>query len=86
MYDLSLFFWDCFDNCLIGKHTTPPFIHICILYLTLSLLLQWNSGQIVKMGWTVTEDLLCVQDDGVVLVYDFFLNFKRTFGLGQVVN
>ncbi|CAG2220360.1 VPS16 [Mytilus edulis] len=45
--------------------------------------MRWNSGQIVKMGWTVTEDLLCVQDDGVVLVYDFFLNFKRTFGLGQ---
>ncbi|XP_052092868.1 vacuolar protein sorting-associated protein 16 homolog isoform X1 [Mytilus californianus] len=45
--------------------------------------MRWNSGQIVKMGWTVTEDLLCVQDDGVVLVYDFFLNFKRTFGMGQ---
>lgn len=45
--------------------------------------IRWNSGQIIKMGWTVTEDLLCVQDDGVVLVYDFFLNFKKTFGMGQ---
>ena len=36
------------------------------------------------MGWSHTEDLLCVQEDGVVLVYDMFLNFKRTFGMGQV--
>ena len=45
--------------------------------------MRWNSGHIIKMGWSVTEDLLCVQDDGTVLVYDFFLNFKRTFGMGQ---
>ena len=46
--------------------------------------LQWNSGKIKKMGWSNTEDLLFVQDDGVVIVYDYFLNFKRTFGMGQV--
>ena len=46
--------------------------------------LQWNSGRIKKMGWSNTEDLLFVQDDGVVIVYDYFLNFKRTFGMGQV--
>jgi len=45
---------------------------------------QWSSGQVVKLGWSNTEDLLCVQDDGVVLTYDMFLNFKRTFGMGQV--
>ncbi|XP_060587181.1 vacuolar protein sorting-associated protein 16 homolog, partial [Ruditapes philippinarum] len=45
--------------------------------------LRWSSGRIKKMGWSTTEDLLCVQDDGVVLVYDIFLNFKRQFGLGQ---
>lgn len=46
--------------------------------------LQWNSGRIKKMGWSHTEDLLCVQDDGIVLVYDIFLNFKQQFGMGQV--
>ena len=45
---------------------------------------QWNSGKIKKMGWSNTEDLLFVQEDGVVIVYDYFLNFKRTFGMGQV--
>ena len=50
----------------------------------LTMYLQWNSGKIKKMGWSNTEDLLFVQDDGVVIVYDYFLNFKRTFGMGQV--
>ena len=45
---------------------------------------QWSSGRIVKMGWTIMEDLLFVQEDGVVLVYDMFLAFKRTFSMGQV--
>lgn len=45
--------------------------------------LRWNSGKIKKMGWSNTEDLLFVQEDGVVIVYDYFLNFKRTFGMGQ---
>ena len=46
--------------------------------------MQWNSGPIMKMGWSVSEDLLFVRDDGVVLVYDLFLNFERTFSMGQV--
>lgn len=45
--------------------------------------MRWNSGSIHKMGWSHTEDLLFVQDDGVVLVYDMFLTFKKTFGMGQ---
>ncbi|XP_059140490.1 vacuolar protein sorting-associated protein 16 homolog [Physella acuta] len=45
--------------------------------------LRWNSGNIVAMGWSSTDDLLCVQEDGVVLVYDMFLVFKRTFSMGQ---
>jgi hypothetical protein len=36
------------------------------------------------MGWSHTEDLLFVQEDGVVLVYDMFLTFKKTFGMGKV--
>ena len=46
--------------------------------------LQWSSGRIMKMGWSIMEDLLFVQEDGVVLVYDMFLAFKRTFSMGQV--
>ncbi|CAH1775290.1 unnamed protein product [Owenia fusiformis] len=45
--------------------------------------IRWNSGHVIAMGWSVTEDLLCIQDDGVVLVYDIFGTFKRTFSMGQ---
>ncbi|KAJ8307571.1 hypothetical protein KUTeg_015655 [Tegillarca granosa] len=45
--------------------------------------IRWNSGQVIKMGWSHMEDIMFIQDDGVVLVYDLFLNFKRTFGMGQ---
>ncbi|XP_013393973.1 vacuolar protein sorting-associated protein 16 homolog [Lingula anatina] len=45
----------------------------------------WNSGHVIQLGWSNTEDLLCVQDDGGVLVYDIFGNFKRTFSLGTEV-
>ena len=45
--------------------------------------LQWNSGRVLQLGWSCTEDLLCVQDDGSVLVYDIFGTFKRTFSMGQ---
>ncbi|KAK6182738.1 hypothetical protein SNE40_010352 [Patella caerulea] len=45
--------------------------------------LRWNSGNVVHLGWSNTEELLCIQDNGVILVYDIALNFKRTFGMGQ---
>lgn len=35
------------------------------------------------MGWTDTEELLCVQDDGLVLSYDMFGKFQHTFSMGQ---
>ena len=45
---------------------------------------QWNSGNVIQLGWSGSEDLLCVQDDGSILVYDLFGTFKRTFSMGQV--
>lgn len=33
---------------------------------------------LVKMGWSSSEDLLCVQEDGNVLVYDLFGTSKET--------
>ena len=48
------------------------------------ILWQWNSGNLFKMGWSSTEDLLCVQDDGNVLVYDVFGTYMRTITMGQV--
>lgn len=45
----------------------------------------WKSGSVVQLGWTVSDELLCVQDDGKVLIYDVFGSFKRHFSMGQEV-
>lgn len=37
----------------------------------------------MTLGWSDAEQLLCVQDDGVVLIYDMFGQYKHTFGMGQ---
>ena len=36
------------------------------------------------MGWSVTGDLLCVADDGTVMVYDIHGAIKKTLSMGQV--
>lgn len=46
---------------------------------------QWNSGELVHMGWSDAEQLLCVQQSGDVLVYDMFGAYQRTFNMGQEV-
>lgn len=35
------------------------------------------------MGWSNADDLLCVQDDGLVLIYDLFGNYTHTLTMGQ---
>lgn len=35
------------------------------------------------MGWSDAEDLVCVQDDGLVLIYDMFGHYQHTFSMGQ---
>ncbi|GAB6031871.1 Vacuolar protein sorting-associated protein 16 [Chamberlinius hualienensis] len=44
---------------------------------------KWNSGTILHMGWSVTQDLLVIQDDGSVLKYDIFGVYQSTFSMGQ---
>ncbi|XP_017695518.1 PREDICTED: vacuolar protein sorting-associated protein 16 homolog, partial [Lepidothrix coronata] len=44
----------------------------------------WKSGRLVHLGWTAGEDLLCIQEDGTVLVYNLFCEFKRHFSMGNV--
>ncbi|XP_055354396.1 vacuolar protein sorting-associated protein 16 homolog [Paramacrobiotus metropolitanus] len=43
----------------------------------------WNSGPLLQLGWSGAEELVCVQEDGRVLIYDMFGAFVRTFGMGQ---
>ncbi|GIY07057.1 vacuolar protein sorting-associated protein 16 homolog [Caerostris extrusa] len=47
--------------------------------------IKWNSGPLVQMGWSSSEDLICVLEDGTVLLYDLFGNLTNTFSMGQDV-
>uniref|UniRef100_A0AAV2MHR4 Vacuolar protein sorting-associated protein 16 homolog n=1 Tax=Knipowitschia caucasica TaxID=637954 RepID=A0AAV2MHR4_KNICA len=46
----------------------------------------WKSGTVVHLGWSVCDELLCIQDDGTVLIYDLFGTFRRHFSLGPEVS
>lgn len=58
-------------------------IHI-LFYDLWFMIPQWKSGVVKQLGWTISDDLLCVQEDGTVLVYDLFGSFKRHFSMGNV--
>lgn len=35
------------------------------------------------MFWSDSDELLCVQNDGVVLIYDMFGKYQHKFSMGQ---
>lgn len=45
--------------------------------------MQWNSGNLLTLGWSDAEELLCVQDDGCVLIYNMFGHYLHAFSMGQ---
>ncbi|KFM68340.1 hypothetical protein X975_12661, partial [Stegodyphus mimosarum] len=47
--------------------------------------IKWNSGPLVHMGWSSSEDLICVLEDGNVLLYDIYGNLQMTTSMGQDV-
>ncbi|XP_076030223.1 vacuolar protein sorting 16 isoform X2 [Oratosquilla oratoria] len=44
---------------------------------------KWSSGYLICLGWSRSEDLVCVQDDGAVLLYDMFGVYQHTFNMGS---
>ncbi|KAF9114225.1 hypothetical protein BGX27_011427 [Mortierella sp. AM989] len=44
--------------------------------------IQWDKGRIVGMGWTETEQLLCVLEDGTVRMYNIQGEYTQ-FSLGK---
>lgn len=47
--------------------------------------IKWNSGPLVQMGWSSSEDLVCVLEDGNVLLYDIYGNLQKQTNMGQDV-
>ena len=76
-----VFLWFCF--CLLQDSPC------CLLLTSSSIPLyctsQWDyAGRLVAMDWSLHEDLICVQDDGSVMLYDIHGQFKRMFSMGAV--
>ncbi|OXB69554.1 UNVERIFIED_CONTAM: hypothetical protein H355_003693 [Colinus virginianus] len=70
------------------KEKSPSSRPLLEIYSASGLLLAsipWKSGQLVQLGWTASEDLLCIQEDGTVLIYNLFCEFKRHFSMGNEV-
>ncbi|CAH3134221.1 unnamed protein product [Porites lobata] len=66
-----------------GSAINKPIIHIFSSAGKELATVKWDGGPIVQMGWSVTEDLLCVADDGTVMVYDIHGAIKKTLSMGQ---
>ena len=49
-------------------------------------LLKWKHGNLLAMGWSDSEELLCVQDDGLVVIYNMFGEEQHTFSMGKEAN
>ncbi|XP_053605989.1 vacuolar protein sorting-associated protein 16 homolog [Plodia interpunctella] len=65
--------------------TAKPVITIYNCVGTVISKILWNSGNLVHMGWSDSEQLLCVQESGDVLIYDMFGAYQKAFNLGQEV-
>ncbi|EDV90801.1 vacuolar protein sorting-associated protein 16 homolog [Drosophila grimshawi] len=42
----------------------------------------WNHGKLISMGWSDTEDLICVLENAKVFVYDIFGKEKESYSIG----
>ena len=65
----------------------PTLVHSCslLVWLLSPCLLQWDwTGRLVAMEWSMTEDLVCVLDDGSVVLHGIDGQHKRLFSMGQV--
>ncbi|KAH8382576.1 hypothetical protein KR009_004161 [Drosophila setifemur] len=43
----------------------------------------WNHGKLIAMGWSDTEDLICVQENATVFVFDMFGREKESYSIGD---
>ncbi|KAJ3186648.1 hypothetical protein HDU85_007468 [Gaertneriomyces sp. JEL0708] len=66
----------------LQNQSIKPVIHIYTSSGKLISQFQWDKGKIVGMGWTNTEHLMCVLDNGTIKVYDIHGEAVQ-FSLGQ---
>nr|CAG4635949.1 EOG090X01BU [Eubosmina coregoni]SVE69644.1 EOG090X01BU [Eubosmina coregoni] len=45
--------------------------------------IKWSGGMVIRIEWSAAEELMCIQDDGTVCLYDIFGTFQKSFVMGQ---
>nr|AOM63317.1 vacuolar protein sorting 16A [Drosophila melanogaster] len=43
----------------------------------------WNHGKLIAMGWSDMEELICIQENATVFVYDMFGREKESYSIGD---
>uniref|UniRef100_A0A8L0DSR5 Vacuolar protein sorting-associated protein 16 homolog n=1 Tax=Oncorhynchus mykiss TaxID=8022 RepID=A0A8L0DSR5_ONCMY len=85
LYEMGWSLRDGLKECLVAAAPYGGPIgensHCCKIFR----IYNWKSGPVRQLGWTVCDDLLCIQEDGTVLIYDLFGAFKRHFSMGNEV-
>uniref|UniRef100_A0A671T924 Vacuolar protein sorting-associated protein 16 homolog n=1 Tax=Sinocyclocheilus anshuiensis TaxID=1608454 RepID=A0A671T924_9TELE len=90
LYEMGWNLKDGLRDCLVAAAPYGgPIGEFCFITLLRKIVSEysfWKSGVVKQLGWTVSDDLLCVQEDGTVLVYDLLGGFKRHFSMGNEVS
>lgn len=47
---------------------------------------QWNHGKLISMGWSDTEDLICILENAKVIVFDMCGNEKESYSICSEAN
>ena len=58
---------------------------ICFSAISLSYLLQWEGTNLFQMGWSVSEDLLSVAEDGTIYAHTLHGELIKMITPGQVL-
>ncbi|KAK2169318.1 hypothetical protein LSH36_11g09017 [Paralvinella palmiformis] len=70
------------DRKLQKMTTVPPIVYIYSSAGKEISAFKWNSGHVLQMGWSNTEHLLFVQDNGSIIIHDLFGKFQRAISMG----
>uniref|UniRef100_A0A182LTD4 Vacuolar protein sorting-associated protein 16 homolog n=1 Tax=Anopheles culicifacies TaxID=139723 RepID=A0A182LTD4_9DIPT len=70
---------------LDGGTSTRPIIRVFNCVGKLISTINWDCGNLVTLGWSDSEELIGVQDDGTIFIHDMFGNFVHKFSVGKDV-
>ena len=78
--------WPCnFHNSVHPSNAGVNYIYIFNAAGVKMAAIKWTSGELISLGWSQMEELLCIQRDGSVTLYNMHGAYLYTFSMGQEV-